>query len=446
MDLYAQALAAARRYAEDRSTRAVFPTAEALEGLGAFESDLPDDGLAEEEVLALLDRFGSPASVMSSGGRYFGFVTGSSLPAATAAHWLATAWDQNSALAVMSPVVARLDDIALSWIADLLGIPPQALGTFVTGATMANFTCLAAARHSLLQEQGWDVEAKGMFGAPAIPVIVGEEAHVSLLKALRLLGFGTDSLLRVPADSQGRMRPDAFPTLTTPALVCLQAGNVNTGALDPAESLIPLARASGSWVHVDGAFGLWANASASSAPLAAGYEQADSWASDCHKWLNVPYDSGVAFVRSAAALVAAMGSTASYLPSGGTIEAMQRSPESSRRARGVDAWAALRSLGKKGVAELVDRCCHHARSFAGRLEEAGCQILNEVALNQVLVALDSDERTTAWIEAVQRDGACWCGGTVWQGRKAMRISVSSWATTRHDVKISVESMLRCRPA
>ena len=447
MELDEQVLAASRRYAAALDTRRVFPTADTLRGLSAFRHKLPAVGLSPGEIIERLDRVGSPATVATNGPRFFGFVTGAVLPAAAAAHNLATAWDQNTALAAMSPISTQIETVALGWLRDLLRIPETAVGSFVTGATMANFTGLAAARHALLMRLGWDVEARGLFGAPAIEVVVGDEVHVSLIKALGMLGLGRERVIRVPTDGQGRMRVEAFPKLQAPAIVCLQAGNVNTGALDPAVELIALAHESGSWAHVDGAFGLWAQASPVLKGLAAGYKDADSWATDCHKWLNVPYDSGLAFVRNPTDLTGALATQASYLPDGASIEAMHRGPESSRRARAIDAWAALLSLGSDGVAALIDGCCAHARHFAAALGSVpGCTILNDVVLNQVLVALNMDERTSAWIDAIQAEGTCWCGGTVWHGRKAMRISVSSWMTTKNDVERSLSAMLRCRPA
>ncbi len=447
MDLDEEVLAASRRYAAALDGRGVAPTAAALAGLSAFRHTLPAVGISPGEIIGRLDRVGSPATVATNGPRFFGFVTGAVLPVAGAAHNLATAWDQNTALAAMSPVSAEIEMVTLGWLRGLLGIPETAIGSFVTGATMANFTGLAAARHALLMGLGWDVEARGLFGAPAIEVVVGDEVHVSLIKALGMLGLGRERVTRVLTDGQGRMRVDAFPKLRAPAIVCLQAGNVNTGAFDPAVELIALARESGSWVHVDGAFGLWAQASPTFAGLAVGYGDADSWATDCHKWLNVPYDSGLAFIRNPADLTGALATQASYLPDGASIEAMHRGPESSRRARAIDAWAAMLSLGSDGVAALIDGCCAHARHFAAALGSVpGCMILNDVVLNQVLVALETDERTSAWIDAIQAEGTCWCGGTVWHGRKAMRISVSSWMTTKNDVERSLSAMLRCRPA
>jgi glutamate/tyrosine decarboxylase-like PLP-dependent enzyme len=390
----------------------------------------------------LLDEMGSPATVATAGGRYFGFVNGSSLPVTLAANWLAGAWDQNAAFVAMSPLAAALEEISLRWLLELLGLPAECGGAFVTGATMANFTALAAARHALLEQVGWDVEAQGLFGAPPITVIVGQEAHASLLKALGLLGLGRQRVVTVPVDGQGRMRVDAFPRLSGPSIVCIQAGNVNTGAFDPARELCALAHEGGAWVHVDGAFGLWAAAAPALAHLAAGFADADSWATDAHKWLNVPYDSGLAFVRNPAHLRAAMALNAAYLIQGETREPSQYTPEASRRARGIEVWAALRTLGRAGVADLVERTCRHAARFAEGLRAAGYRILNEVVINQVLVSFGDDDLTRRVMAQLQADGTCWCGGTVWQGQAAMRISVSSWATTEADVERSLAAMLR----
>ncbi len=436
MSLYSAVLQAMEAYQREAAARPVFPTEEAMAGLSQLPDELPQQGLAPEAVLQLLADAAGPATVHTNSGRYFGFVTGASLPAAQAANMLASAWDQNAAYRVMSPAAVHLEEIALRWLAQLLQVPSTALGGFVTGATMANFTAMAAARHHLLAIRGWDTEKDGLFGAPPFPVVVGEEVHVSVLKALALLGLGKDRLIRVPTDSQGRMDPAQFPALSEPALVCLQAGNVNTGALD-APAIITMAQQSGSWVHVDGAFGLWSPAAC--------YIEADSWATDGHKWLNLPYDNGIVFVRHPQTLAAAMDITASYLHASG-IEPVARGPESSRRARGVDAYAGLLSLGEQGVRDLVERCCRHARTFAAGLAAAGVEILNEVSLNQVLAALPTEEKTLAWLAAIQTAGECWCGSTVWRGRRAIRISVSSWATTEEDVERSLQSMLRSLPA
>jgi glutamate/tyrosine decarboxylase-like PLP-dependent enzyme len=430
------------RYLEALCERRVSPSSFALEGLGRFSRPLQDQPLDAAEVLEELDTIGSPAAVASAGGRYFGFVTGGSLPAALAANILAAAWDQNAVLEIASPVGAALEKVCRSWIADLLGLPTEAEVGFVTSATMANFTGLAAARHALLQAQGWDVEARGLFGAPPVTVIVGDEVHVSLLKALSMLGLGRERVVRVPVDGQGRIIPGQIPQIEGPTVVCLQAGNVNTGAFDPADEIASKLQGTRAWIHVDGAFGLWAAASPARRHLARGVEQADSWATDAHKWLNVPYDCGLVIVRDKRHLNAAMSSSAAYLIEGETRDPHLFVPEMSRRARAIEIWAALRSLGRAGLADLIDRSCDHARHFADALEGAGHHVLNEVMLNQVLVSFGTAETTRRVIAHVQEDGTCWCGGTVWQGKTAMRISVSSWATTDRDVARSLDAILR----
>ncbi len=437
---------AARRsidYLNGLSARSVAPDPAAVAGLTKLAEPLPAGPTSPEEVLRLLDETCSAATLASAGPRFFGFVIGGSLPAALAANWLSAAWDQNAALYNATPASATLEQVALNWLVDLFGFPAGTGGAFVTGATMANFTALAAARHAVLARAGWNVEADGLFGAPPITVVVGEEVHTTMLKSLGLVGFGRSRLVRVPVDDQGRMRAEAFPALTGPAIVCLQAGNVNTGAFDPFVPLIEKAHAAGAWVHVDGAFGLWALAAPQREYLAAGIRQADSWGTDAHKWLNVPYDSGLTFVREPAALAAAMAVTAEYLPtSSPNRNPSDYTPELSRRGRGVEVWAALRSLGRQGVADLVEGCCRHATRFAEGLRAAGYEVLNNVTLNQVLVSFGDADKNRRVIEAIQKDGTCWAGGTVWQGRSAMRISVSSWATTAEDVEISLEAILR----
>jgi glutamate/tyrosine decarboxylase-like PLP-dependent enzyme len=307
---------------------------------------------------------------------------------------------------------------------------------------MANFSALSAARHALLERAGWDVENDGLFDAPPITVVVGEEAHSSLIKALGMLGLGRNRVVRVPVDEQGRMRADALPHLDNRTILCLQAGNVNTGAFDPAAAICPAARAAGAWIHVDGAFGLWASTSPKYRHLTVGFEQADSWATDAHKWPNIGYDCGLALVREPKALRAAMSVQAAYLVQGEQREPSHYNPELSRRARGVELWAGLRSLGQSGMAEIVERTSGHARRFAAGLRAAGHQVLNEVVINQVLVSFGNAEKTLRTVESVQREGTCWCGSTVWQGHTAMRISVSSWATTKEDVERSLDAMLK----
>jgi glutamate/tyrosine decarboxylase-like PLP-dependent enzyme len=440
--LLESAAARAARYREQLADRRVGPAPEAVAALDGFIEPLPQGPTPAGDVLDILDQLGSPATMAVAGPRFFGFVIGGSLPAALAANWLASAWDQNAGLFAATPVSAVLEEVSLAWLTDVLGLPPGCGGAFVTGATVANFTALAAARHAVLAQAGWDVEARGLYGAPEIQVVIGDEAHPSLIKSLGLLGLGRDRVERVPVDDQGRLRAECLPPLRAPAILCLQAGNVNTGSFDPAAGPIAAARAAGAWVHVDGAFGLWAAASPRYAHLVEGFAEADSWATDAHKWLNVPYDSGLAFVRDPERLRAAMSLTAAYLPQGEHREPSQYVPELSRRARGVDIWAALKSLGRSGLAGLVDRCCACAQRFAEGLSKAGFEVLNEVVLNQVLVSFGSPDLNARVIRGIQEDGACWCGGTVWQGRDAMRISVSSWATTEAAVDRSLDAIVR----
>ncbi len=430
------------RYLNSLNERDVGVSAEAISRLHALDEPLPERPTSPEVVLELLDNIGSPATTATAGGRFFGYVVGGSLPAALAANWLASAWDQDAGMASVCPINATLEEVARRWLLQILGLPAESGAAFVTGGTMANFSALAAARYAVLSRIGWDPDADGMFGAPPVTVVVGEEVHVSVLKALGLLGFGRQRVVRVPADGDGRMRVEAFPTLRGPAIVCMQAGNVNTGAFDPANEICAIAHATNAWVHVDGAFGLWAAAAPERTHLVEGFGDADSWAIDAHKWLNVPYDSGMAFVHDAAALSAAMGTTAAYLATSGMREPDQYTPEMSRRARGVEVWVALRSLGREGLAEMIERSCRQAERFATGLAAAGCEILNDVVLNQVLVSFGSAEQTRRVIAELQADGTCWSGGTVWQGRTAMRISVSSWATTDDDVERSLAAMVR----
>jgi len=425
------------------ASRPVAPSAPALARLKELEEPLPAKGTPPEQILQLLDDYISPATMAMAGPRFFGFVIGGALPVTVAANWLSAAWDQNCGLFLSTPGVSRLEEIALGWMVDLFGFPPQTGAGFVTGATMANFSALAAARNRIYQLAGWNVEADGLFGAPPVTVVVGEEAHPTVLKSLGLLGLGRNRVVRVPVDGQGRMRADQFPRVDERTIVCLQAGNLNTGAFDPLRDLCTRAHDGRAWVHIDGAFGLWAKASPQLAHLTAGIELADSWATDAHKWLNVPYDSGLAFSRDAAALRAAMSVSAEYLPKDAVYrDPSEFTPELSRRARGVEVWAALRNLGREGLAELFERNCRGAQLFAQRLSAAGYKILNEVVLNQVLVSFGAPEMTQRVTAGIQQDGTCWCGGTVWQKQTAMRISICSWATTDEDVEKSAAAMIR----
>jgi glutamate/tyrosine decarboxylase-like PLP-dependent enzyme len=434
--------ARAGRYLASLDERPVAPDSAALAGLARFAEPLPERPGDAAETLALLDDAGSPATMGSAGGRYFGFVIGGSYPVALAANWLATAWDQNAALPAMSPVAARLHEVVTGWLGELLGLPAGSAAVFVTGAAMANTAALTAARDAQLATAGWDVQAEGLFGAPELTVVVGEKAHSTVLKALGMIGLGRERVRRVPADDQGRLRADCLPAdVTGPAVICVQAGEVNTGAFDPFPAVIDWARQRGAWVHADGAFGLWALADPARADLTAGLAQADSWATDGHKWLNVPYDCGIALVRRPADLRRSFAAEAGYLPPGGGFEAMHHTPQASQRARQVEVWALLRTLGRQGVTDLVVRSCEHAQAMAARLRAAGLEVLNDVVLNQVLVRAPTDDRTLALVKAVQQDGTCWCGPTSWQQRPAMRISVSGWATSAADISASADAII-----
>jgi glutamate/tyrosine decarboxylase-like PLP-dependent enzyme len=430
------------KYTNSVGQRRVAPGARDLDGLEKFHESFPEGSTDAESVVAMLDEFGSPATVASAGGRYFGFVIGGAVPAALGANWLAGAWDQDAALRVMSPIAAELEDVVLGWVREALGLPESCEGGLLTCATAANFTGLVTARCAVLRKAGWNVVDDGMFGAPPIEVVVGAEVHASVLKALSLAGLGKKRVTLVEADGQGRMRAEKLPKLSERTIVCIQAGNVNTGAFDPAEEICNRAREQGAWVHVDGAFGLWAGLSPKYEHLTRGFALADSWATDAHKWPNVNYDSGIVMVRDGKALREAMTVNAAYLAPGTRREPMNHTPDSSRRARGVELWAALKSLGRAGLRDLVERTCSLAKRFEAGLRGAGFQVLNEVVINQVLVSFGSPEITREVIRRIQEDGTCWCGITEWHGHTAMRISVSSWATTEEDVERSLEAMVR----
>lgn len=444
----------AAEFLEGLAERRVAPTSTAEELRKQLGGPLPDEPQESRQVIADLAKRAEPGLMATPGRRFFGFVIGGSLPAALAADWLTSTWDQNAALYAAGPAASVIEEVSGAWLTELLGLPEGTSFGFVTGCQMAHFTALAAARHHVLKTTGWDVEANGLTGAPPMRVVVGEERHTTIDRALRFLGLGAVSLRSVPVDSQGRMRPDALRAVlaesTMPTILCAQAGNINTGAIDPLGVICDIGHEYAAWVHVDGAFGMWAAASPTLRPLVDGMEFADSWATDAHKWLNVPYDSGLVFCAHSEAHQAAMGTHASYLvhTEGRERDQIDWNPEFSRRARGVPVYAAIRSLGRSGIADLIDRCCSHARRFGRALAQApGVEILNEVVLNQVLVRFldpggDHDARTRAVVKAVQEDGACWLGGTTWQGKVAMRISVCNWSTTVDDVDRSVEAIVR----
>jgi glutamate/tyrosine decarboxylase-like PLP-dependent enzyme len=432
--------ARARNYTAAIDARRVFPDAAAIAGLAAFDEALPRNGRDAESTLRLLDECGSPATTASNGPRYFGFVIGASLPAAAAAERMVLAWDQCASSALNSPAADAIEKVAARWVLEILDLPRTSGVGFGTSATACTLACIAAARRALLARRGWNFDDDGLAGAPEIRVVVSATVHITVKKALRLLGFGLKRLAVAPVDAHGRIDPAQLPALDDRTILCLQAGEVNSGEFDPFAEIVPRARAAGAWVHVDGAFGLWARA-ASIAPLAAGVEGADSWTTDAHKWLNTPYDGAMAIVRDAGALAAAMNSDAAY--SSASADAQKNlTLEFSRRARGIAVWAALRTLGRDGVAALIARHCAQARRIADGLRAAGYDVLNRVVLNQVLVRAGSDERTHAIREAAAASGEAWFGPTVWQGRAAFRISVSSWRTTDADVERLVDLLAR----
>jgi glutamate/tyrosine decarboxylase-like PLP-dependent enzyme len=442
-DLLRAAAAMAVEYVASVDTRRVAPDAGALEGLAAFDEPLPARGEDALATLQLLDAAGSPATVASTGARYFGFVTGATYPVALGSSWLASSWDQNAALPVMSPVAATLHDVVTRWLVDLLRLPAGTGAAFVTGATVANASCLAAARDAILAGLGWDAQGAGLFGAPAFDVVVGERAHTTLSKSLGLVGLGRQRVVVVPSDEQGRLRADLLPDLEGPVLMCAQAGEVNTGAFDPFDEIADWLAARSGWLHVDAAFGLWARTDPTRDHLVAGLERADSWATDGHKWLNVTYDCGIAFVRRLGDLARTFTASAGYLPPDSAFEPMHHTPQSSQRARAVEVWAVLRTLGRDGVAALVHDSCSAAQVIAERLAAGGASILNDVVLNQVLVRMVDGPTTEALIDSIQADGRIWCGATQWGGATAMRISVSSWRTSLDDAEFAADVILEC---
>jgi glutamate/tyrosine decarboxylase-like PLP-dependent enzyme len=443
VDLLRTAADLSLEYVSSVDERRVPPDGDALAALAAFDEALPDDGADPLDTIRMLHAIGSPATVATTGPRYFGFVNGATYPVAVGSAWLASSWDQNTALPVMSPVAAKLHGVVRKWLVDLLGLPSGTGVAFVSGDTMANVAGLAAARDSLLLRLGWDVQADGLFGAPELTVVVGERAHSTLFKSLGLVGLGRQRLTVAPADDQGRIRPDGLPDVAGPVLFCAQAGEVNTGAFDPFDEIADwLAERSG-WLHVDGAFGLWALADPSRAHLVRGLDRADSWAADAHKWLNVTYDSGLVFVRDLATLRRTFAAVAGYLPSGDIFDAMHHTPQSSQRARAVEIWSVLRTLGRRGVADMVVTACDAAAAIAERLDAGGLTVLNEVVLNQVLVRMTDGPTTEGLIAEIQGDGRIWCGPTQWDGGTAMRISVSSWKTGQDDAAFAAEVILDC---
>ncbi len=431
-------------YMETVQDRAVFPTEEALAGLQAFDEPMPELPEDPKALLELLHTKGSPATVAQTGGRYFGFVNGGIAPAALAAKWLADVWDQNTAMYVISPVASRLEEICEGWLVSLLGLPEGTAAGFVGGSSTATLCGLAAGRNHLLKNMGYDVAANGLFGAPEIKVVLGEGAHSTIYKALSILGLGSQRIIKVPMDAQGRIRADMVPEPDNRTLLILQAGNVNSGAFDPFDELCEKARAAGAWVHVDGAFGLWAAASESLKHLTKAVEKADSWSVDAHKTLNAPYDNGIILCRNRDALVAAMQMTGSYIVLSPQRDGMLYTPEMSRRGRITELWATLKSLGRIGVSQLVQDLHEKAVYFGRALENEGFTVLNEICFNQILVSAGTAEKTMAVLKVVQESGELWCGGSQWEGQPVIRISVCSYRTSKEDIDRSVRAFVNVR--
>lgn len=432
--LYEQAFKYATDFLSSSNDLPIQVSDEARADLQKLNIDLPEYGTESELVLSEMNQWFSPATMKMGSPRFFGFVIGGAYPVTIGSNWLGTAWDQNTGLEKTTPAAAMLEKVSARWMLDILGLPEESATAFVTGATVANFTALAAARNQVFTTAGWDVEADGLIGAPEVQIIISEESHPTVYKSLAMLGFGRNRVTKVPVDNQGRMDMQYFPTIEENAIIITQAGNINSGAFDPIGKISELTKSKNAWVHVDGAFGLWAMASQKYKGLCNGLEKADSWATDAHKWLNVPYDSGLAFVKNHHSLKAAMAITASYLPSeNAERNPSDYTPELSRRARGIDVYAVLRHLGKSGVSELVERCCRCAKLFAKLLFESGYEIMNDVVLNQVVVCFGSEELNLKIMDAVQKEGTCWVGQTIWKDRLAMRISVCNWQTQESHV-------------
>lgn len=443
-DLFEQAKSYAYAYLDQMCDRAVFPSEEAISRLNVFDEPLPESPGDPARVLALLHDFGSPATVAQTGGRYFGFVNGGALPVSVAARWLTDVWDQNPALYVMSPIVSQLETTCQRWLRDIFSLPPGTVAGFVSGTSTATMCGLAAGRYAILKKLGWDVNSNGLYDAPRLRVVLGEQAHATVFKALALLGLGNENVQRVPVDNQGRMDVTRMPMLDDHTLVIAQAGNVHTGAFDPFEEICDRANQAGAWVHIDGAFGLWGAGSRRKRHLANGIERANSWSVDAHKTLNAPYDCGIILCKDRDALVTAMQATGSYIQYGEKRDSMLFTPEMSRRARAVDLWATLKFLGRTGVEELVDGMCDRAVQFAEQLRREGFHILNDVVFNQVLVSCDNPELTNETLSNIQASGECWCGGSIWNGEPVIRVSVCSWVTTAADVDRSVAAFVEAR--
>jgi len=443
--LYKQAQNYAFEYADEALVRNVFPSGQALAELRHFDEDLPENSGDAKAILEQLHQYGSPASVAQAGGRYFGFVNGGILPVSLATKLLTDFWDQNTALYVMSPITSKLEQVCEEWLRQLFGLPDTTVAGFVSGTSSAIFCGLAAARYRIFKNHNWDFNQLGHSGAPPIRVIASSQTHGAVVKAIALLGFGIDNIEWVDCDDQGRIIPGAMPVLDNSCIVLLQAGNVNSGAFDPLQEICDNANAVDAWVHIDGAFGLWAGGTKRLAHLTEGMEKAHSWSVDGHKTLNTPYDSGILLCRDKDALVMALQASGAYLNFSENRDGMLYTPEMSRRARAIELWAALKYLGSDGVDELVFGLHERAVQFAGELTSAGFTVLNDVVFNQVIVApSDNDETTQSILESIQQSGECWLGSSVWKGKKVIRISVCSWVTSEQDISRSVQAFIQAR--
>lgn len=442
--VFDQAKEYALDYLDDIFEREVYPNDIVLQNLSHFDEPMPLEADDPVSMLKLLHDYGSPATVATTGGRYFGLVVGSSFAPVMAVKWLADVWDQLAPLYVTSPIMAKLESVCEKWLNELLGLPKDCAMGLVSGTSMATMAGFAAARYELLRRAGWDVNTKGLFDAPPIRVVVGAEAHSSVFKALAILGLGRERVELVPVDEQGRMRADKLPPLDDNTLLILQAGNVNSGSFDPMDELCDAANKAGAWVHVDGAFGLWAAASANKKYLTKGIEKADSWSVDGHKTLNTPYDCGIVICKDRNAMITAMQASGDYILYSDQRDGMLYSPDMSRRGRAVELWATLKLLGKSGVEELVDGLCERAAQFSEEIKAEGFNVLNEVVFNQVLVTCDSDEETMATLRYLQKSGECWCGSGKWHNTPVIRVSVCSWATTEEDINRTVKAFVKAR--
>jgi glutamate/tyrosine decarboxylase-like PLP-dependent enzyme len=438
-DIFNQVSEYAFEYADKALVRNVFPSPEAIEGLKAFEEELPVRSNNAEDLLEQLHKYGSPATVLDSGGRYFGFVIGGTLPVSLAAKWLADFWDQNAGLYMTSPIASKLEAVVEKWLRQLFRLPDNVVSGFVSGTTTAVFCALAAARFRVLKQLDWDVNEKGLFNAPKIRIVAGRQAHGAVLKSILMLGLGVDNIEWADVDSQGRIIPEKMPILDRNTILILQAGNVNSGSFDPIDELCDKAVKAKAWIHIDGAFGLWASCSDKHAYLTKGMEKANSWSVDGHKTLNTPYDCGIVLCNDRDALVGALHVTGSYLIHGENRDGYSYTPEMSRRAHGIELWAAIKYLGQEGIKELVEGLCDRTNQFAEEIKKAGFKVMNDVVFNQVLVACETDEMTSKTLELIQESGECWCGSAQWDNRKVIRVSVCSWATTAQDISRSVQA-------